>query len=63
MISGIEVAKVAGTNIGAAGAMLSTSPINMLKDATKGNVKIADKNVKQKFVVVGFQDSYGKAQG
>jgi hypothetical protein len=29
----------------------------------KENVRIADKNVKQKFVVVGFQDSYGKAQG
>jgi putative ABC transport system permease protein len=35
----------------------------MLNAATNGEVRIAEENVKQKFVVVDFQDSYGKAQG
>jgi hypothetical protein len=35
----------------------------MLNAATNGEVRIEEENVKQKFVVVDFQDSYGKAQG
>jgi hypothetical protein len=39
------------------------APNEMLKASTNGEVRVADKNVNQKFVVVDFQDSYGKAQG
>jgi hypothetical protein len=35
----------------------------MLNASTKGKIRIEDENVKQKFIVVDFQDSYGKAQG
>jgi hypothetical protein len=35
----------------------------MLNASTHGEVRVGAENIKQKFVVVDFQNSYGKAQG
>jgi putative ABC transport system permease protein len=60
---GVTPATVAGKQIGAVSAQASTSPNEMLEASTNGKVRVEDKNVNQKFVVVDFQNSYGKAQG
>jgi putative ABC transport system permease protein len=60
---GVTPATVAGKQISAEDSNGSTAPNKMLKASTNGEVRIAEENVKQKFVVVDFQDSYGKAQG
>jgi hypothetical protein len=62
-LDGVIPATVAGKKISAENSNDSTLPNEMLDAATNGVVRIADVNVKQKFVVVDFQDSYGKAQG
>jgi putative ABC transport system permease protein len=62
-MSGVVPATVAGKRIGAESSATSTKPNCMLEAAKDGEVRIAEENVKQKFVVVDFQDSYGKAQG
>jgi putative ABC transport system permease protein len=60
---GIKPAKVAGQDIGATGASSSTNAIDSLIAATNGDIKINEINKKQKFKIVGFQDSFGTAQG
>jgi putative ABC transport system permease protein len=62
-LGGVIPATVAGKQISATNSNESTLPNEMLNAATNGEVRIEEENVKQKFVVVDFQDSYGKAQG
>jgi hypothetical protein len=54
-MSGVVPATVAGKQIGAESSATSTKPNDMLKEATKGEVRVGAENVKQKFVVVDFQ--------
>jgi putative ABC transport system permease protein len=56
-------ATVAGKEISAVSSDQSTAPNEMLKASTHGEVRVGAENIKQKFVVVDFQNSYGKAQG
>ncbi|KAJ3622617.1 hypothetical protein Zmor_004450 [Zophobas morio] len=61
--SGVVPATVAGQNIGATAASSSTGALDSLNAATDGLIKINDTQMSTKFKVVGFQKSYGKAQG
>jgi hypothetical protein len=53
-MSGVVPATVAGKWIGAESSATSTKPNCMLEAAKDGEVRIAEENVKQKFVVVDF---------
>jgi putative ABC transport system permease protein len=62
-LGGVVPATVAGKEISATNSNDSTKPNKMLNASTHGEVRVGAENIKQKFVVVDFQNSYGKAQG